>query len=69
MQYPLINYVNIFFLNKLMKIIIFAGGHGLRMWPISRKNSPKQFEKMFEGKSTLQLMVERVEKVYGLENI
>jgi mannose-1-phosphate guanylyltransferase len=52
-----------------MKIIIFAGGHGLRMWPISRKNSPKQFEKMFEGKSTLQLMVERVEKVYGLENI
>lgn len=52
-----------------MKIIIFAGGHGLRMWPISRKNSPKQFEKMFDGKSTLQLMVERVEKIHGLENI
>lgn len=52
-----------------MKVIIFAGGHGLRMWPISRKNSPKQFEKMFDGKSTLQLMVERVKRIYSLEDI
>lgn len=52
-----------------MKVIIFAGGHGLRMWPISRKNSPKQFEQMFNGKSTLQLMVERVESLVGIANI
>lgn len=52
-----------------MKVIIFAGGHGLRMWPISRKNSPKQFEQMFDGKSTLQLMVERVKSVCKAEDI
>lgn len=43
-----------------MKIVIFAGGVGTRLWPLSRKNSPKQFQKIFSGKSTLQLSVERV---------
>lgn len=52
-----------------MKIIIFAGGHGTRLWPLSRKNSPKQFEKMFNGKSTLQLMVDRVKAIVGVENV
>lgn len=52
-----------------MKILIFAGGHGTRLWPLSRKNSPKQFEKMFDGKSTLQLMVDRVKDSFGVENI
>lgn len=52
-----------------MKILIFAGGHGTRLWPLSRKNSPKQFEKMFDGKSTLQLMVDRVKPTFGVENI
>ena len=52
-----------------MKIVIFAGGIGTRLWPLSRKNSPKQFDKIFEGKSTLQLAVERVEPVFGLGNV
>lgn len=52
-----------------MKYIIFAGGHGLRMWPISRKNSPKQFEQIFDGKSTLQLMVERVLQITKEQDI
>lgn len=52
-----------------MRIVIFAGGAGLRLWPISRKNSPKQFEPIIGDKSTLQLAVERVAPVYGLENI
>lgn len=51
-----------------MKILIFAGGTGTRMWPLSRSSLPKQFIKMFNGKSTLQLAVERV-KSFGLENI
>src|SRR3989344_5905020 len=41
-----------------MKVIIFAGGVGTRLWPISRKNAPKQFEKIVGDKSTLQLTVE-----------
>jgi len=51
-----------------MKILIFAGGAGTRLWPLSRTKSPKQFAQFFEGKSTLQLAVERVEE-FGFENI
>lgn len=43
-----------------MKAIIFAGGVGTRLWPLSRKSSPKQFEKVIGDKSTLQLAVERL---------
>lgn len=47
-----------------MKAIIFAGGIGTRLWPLSRKKSPKQFEKIIDGKSTLQLTIERVSNLY-----
>lgn len=43
-----------------MKAIIFAGGVGTRLWPLSRRKSPKQFEKVIGDKSTLQLAVERL---------
>ncbi len=52
-----------------MKIVIFAGGAGTRLWPLSRENSPKQFDKFFEGKSTIQLAYERVAPVFGAQNI
>jgi mannose-1-phosphate guanylyltransferase len=52
-----------------MKIVIFAGGSGRRLWPISRQKSPKQFEPILGRKSTLQLAVDRVEGLYGAENI
>lgn len=43
-----------------MKIVVFAGGVGTRLWPLSRKNSPKQFGKIIGDKSTLQQTVERL---------
>ena len=52
-----------------MKIVIFAGGSGRRLWPLSRQKSPKQFEPILSNQSTLQLAVERVLSVYGAENI
>lgn len=34
--------------------IVLSGGVGSRLWPISRKKSPKQFIQIFEGKSLFQ---------------
>jgi len=39
--------------------IILCGGSGTRLWPISRTLMPKQFVKLFDGKSLFQLTVER----------
>ena len=52
-----------------MKFIIFAGGVGTRLWPLSRKNSPKQFEKILGDKSTLQLAVERLRPDFAYSDI
>jgi len=52
-----------------MKAIIFAGGVGTRLWPLSRKKSPKQFEKIIGDKSTLQLAVERLMPDFSWKDI
>ncbi len=52
-----------------MKAVIFAGGAGTRMWPLSRKNSPKQFEPMIDGKSTIQLQVSVISQNFEPKDI
>jgi len=52
-----------------MKIVIFAGGTGRRLWPISRQSSPKQFEPIVGKKSTVRLSFERVLNAFGEDNI
>src|SRR3989344_5684585 len=52
-----------------MKAIIFAGGVGTRLWPLSRKKSPKQFEKIIGNKSTLQLAAERLQPDFAWNDI
>lgn len=52
-----------------MKIVVFAGGVGTRLWPLSRKNTPKQFEKIIDEKSTLQLTVERILPICNTKDI
>ncbi len=52
-----------------MKLVIFAGGKGTRLWPLSRVNSPKQFDKIFNNQSTIQLAFNRVAPTFGPENI
>ena len=46
-----------------MTNLILCGGSGTRLWPISRTLMPKQFVKLFDGKSLFQLTVERNSKV------
>lgn len=52
-----------------MKAIIFAGGVGTRLWPLSRKKSPKQFEKIIGNQSTLQLAAERLRPDFAWKDI
>jgi mannose-1-phosphate guanylyltransferase/mannose-6-phosphate isomerase len=40
--------------------VILCGGSGTRLWPLSRKSFPKQFVPLVDGKSLLQLTLERV---------
>ncbi|MAZ48331.1 MAG: mannose-1-phosphate guanylyltransferase/mannose-6-phosphate isomerase [Halobacteriovoraceae bacterium] len=42
-----------------MKAVILCGGSGTRLWPISRKKTPKQFFRLFGNKSLFELTIER----------
>ncbi|MCK9257820.1 MAG: sugar phosphate nucleotidyltransferase, partial [Sulfurospirillaceae bacterium] len=46
-----------------MTNILLCGGSGTRLWPLSRTLMPKQFVKLFDGKSLFQLTVERNSKL------
>lgn len=52
-----------------MKAVIFAGGVGTRLWPLSRKKSPKQFEKIIGDQSTLQHAAERLIPGFSWQDI
>jgi len=52
-----------------MKILILAGGQGTRLWPLSRKIKPKQFQKLFSSKTLLQEGVERLLPVFPLKTL
>ncbi|MFA6098643.1 MAG: sugar phosphate nucleotidyltransferase [Patescibacteria group bacterium] len=43
-----------------MKIMILAGGGGTRLWPVSRKNRPKQIQPFIGNKTLLQLTYNRI---------
>lgn len=43
-----------------MKIVIRAGGHGTRLWPLSRRHKPKQFQTIFGNRVLLRMAFERV---------
>lgn len=52
------------FENQRVYPIIMCGGSGTRLWPLSRKSSPKQFLSLDgSGLSLLQRSIQRIEKI------
>ena len=43
--------------------VVLCGGNGTRLWPLSRKALPKQFTPLIDGKSLLQMTLERLRSV------
>lgn len=52
-----------------MYSVILCGGSGTRLWPLSRKNFPKQFLSLYDDKSLLQETFLRISKIMSRENI
>lgn len=50
--------------------VIMAGGQGTRLWPMSRKGFPKQFQDLLGcGRTLLQLTYDRYARIVPKENI
>jgi mannose-1-phosphate guanylyltransferase len=49
--------------------VIMAGGGGTRLWPLSRKKSPKQLLPVFDGKTLFGMAIERLNGLFSPENI
>lgn len=59
------------FLNRTngAKVLILAGGQGTRLWPLSRKIKPKQFQKLLGKKTMFQQALERLFPIFSLKDI
>jgi mannose-1-phosphate guanylyltransferase len=49
--------------------LIMAGGGGTRLWPLSRKNRPKQVLPLTEERTMFQVTVERVRNIFPPDHI
>lgn len=52
-----------------MKIIIFAGGTGKRLWPVSRVHNPKQFQRIYGNETSLENSFNTIKAKFSLNDI
>jgi len=55
--------------NKNLKIALFCGGAGTRMWPASRQDKPKQFQPLVGSQSMFQQAVNRIKKGFPIKDV
>lgn len=55
--------------DKHVYAVVMAGGIGSKLWPLSRKKSPKQFLHFFDGGTMIRKTVERIACAVRMENI
>ena len=49
--------------------VIMAGGGGTRLWPLSRKESPKQLLKIINKKSLFRIAIDRLDGLFDFDHI
>lgn len=49
--------------------LIMAGGSGTRFWPKSTKKKPKQFISLTSDLTMIQITVERIKNIFGMDKI
>jgi mannose-1-phosphate guanylyltransferase len=54
---------------KKLKIVIMAGGNGTRLWPLSTKKQPKQFQALASERTMLQETYDRMAHKYDQADI
>jgi mannose-1-phosphate guanylyltransferase len=52
-----------------LKIIVTAGGQGMKLWPYSRKDKPKQFQPIIGDTSSYEQTIKTLLKQYSSEDI
>lgn len=52
-----------------LKIVLFCGGSGTRMWPASRKEKPKQFQPLVGDTSMFQQAIARIKKGFPIKDV
>lgn len=52
-----------------MKLVILAGGTGSRLWPVSRRDKPKQVKPIIGDKTLLNKTYERLRRSFPSKNI
>ena len=56
-------------LSGMRYVVILAGGSGKRLWPLSRRDMPKQLLKMVGGKSLLRIAFERLNGLVPADHV
>lgn len=56
-------------MHKDLKIALFCGGTGTRMWPASRRDKPKQFQPLVGRESMFQQAMRRIKKGFPVKDV